>query len=195
MSQLWRQCSPFWALGGLILIALAACSPPPPAPSPTATISRTPSLAQAVTATPTAAATSNELPPSWTPTFTFTPRPTRTLLPTPTPIPTFTVAQLCQFFEIVTPPSGAAFEFNAVVNFSWQGVPRGRDMQLQLIKQGEKAGLQMDVPVSGGGLFPIPLRLLPGSGTYAWRAVVLDAGYGQICEQRGTLVRNRPTYF
>ncbi|MBX3082512.1 MAG: hypothetical protein KF716_12820 [Anaerolineae bacterium] len=167
------------------LLVLTACSTPPPTPTPRPTLT--------ATAIPTSI--NRELPPTWTPTFTFTPRPTRTPLPTPTIVPTFTSAELCQFFAIVTPASGVTADFNAVVTFSWKGVPKGRTMQLSLLRQNAQGGIKLDVPFDGGAVFPISLKLLPGSGTYEWRAVVIDPLYGEICETKGILVRARPDWF
>jgi hypothetical protein len=169
----------------LLYLLIAACSVPPSTPTPRPT--------QTYTPIPTSAF--RELPPSWTPTFTFTPRPTNTPTLVPTITPTFTAAELCQFFEVVTPTTGLTVDFNAVVTFSWQGVPKGRTMQLSLLRKGEVGGIKLDVPIDGGAVFPIAMKLLPGSGTYEWRAIVIDPVYGEICEKKGDLIRTRPEWF
>lgn len=68
-------------------------------------------------------------------------------------------------------------------------------MRVSLLKDGQAEGVVLDTPFDGGGVFPVPLRLLPGSGRYLWRAVVIDPNYGQICERSGALTRARPVYF
>lgn len=188
---MFKGCRYLIVLGSFLI---AACSPNSPTPTPTATATATlTQTAVSIVAAPTNS--NNALPPSWTPKPTLTPAPTRTLVSTPTAIPTFTQDQLCSEFAVLTPKTDTAFAFNDVVTFSWTGVPRSRTMAMLLLRQGETEGLKMDVPFEGAGVFPIPLRTLVGSGTFEWRAYVIDETYGAICEQRGTLIRKPPPYF
>jgi hypothetical protein len=135
------------------------------------------------------------LPPAWTATFTWTPAPTRTTAPTATPQPTFTTTQLCELFGVLSPVDGAVLPFGAPINVTWRGVPKGRQMRLQIIKDGSAGGVKVEIPFDGNGVIPIPARRLPGSGRYTWQAVVLDPLYGEICLQQGSFVRQRTDWF
>ncbi len=189
-----------------LLIVLAGCgervivvtaTPVPPTPIPLA-------IQTALAAEPTRAG----LPPSWTPAPTRTPRPTFTPFPTATMAPLPSIAQVCQNFDVVlAPPNDALLNFHGTATFVWRNVPRSAGGVAILITQNDRLVFRAIIPFSGQGIFPVPLRRLPGDGRFEWTlwvqyfvtALPVQGGYLPlyipVCLHHGSFTVKPPEYF